>query len=330
MRKLIIVACVIFAATFIKVPVGHADRLLSVAVAQLAPDFSPVLEKRVKANIAKLSEYAHVIKALKNPDMIVFPEVFIDGPDGVNEGKLAEPIPSGPIAQQMIKLAKELKVWLIPGTIMEKGSDGKDYNTCIVISPEGKVVAKYRKIFPARPLEPSEPGDRFVVFDIPGKGKIGLMICYDAMYPEVARTLAWMGAELIIKPTFQDDSEGGLAARLPVDQTRAMEDQVWVVDANAAAPMGNGHSCVIDPEGRVIERLGDAESFTAAVIDLGQAKRVREYGSFAGGFTFLKYWAYLNKNMKTFPPYAKGVANGPLFKTLSPDYVGNPSQVKPY
>lgn len=330
MRRVLVAICVVAVAAIINVKVSYADKLLSVAIVQVSPNFNPVLSKRIKTNIATVEGYAHVVKALKNPDMIVFPEVFIQGPDGVNEAKLAEPIPSGPIAQAMIKLAKQLKVWLIPGTIMEKGRDGKDYNTCIVISPEGKIVAKYRKLFPARPIEPSTPGSKFVVFNIPGKGKIGLMICYDAMFPEVARTLAWLGAQVIIKPTLQDDSEGGLRARIPIDQTRAMEDQCWIVDCNAAAPMGNGHSCIIDPEGRVIEKLGTSEAFTTAVIDLSQTRRVREYGSFAGGFTFLRYWAYENKNLKTFPPYSKGIANGPVFKTLSPGYVGNPSQIKPY
>jgi formamidase len=309
---------------------AHAERLLAISLAQLDSNFDPDIAKRVQANIGKLTVYAHVIKALKNPDMIVFPEVFIPGPDGQNQVKLSEPIPAGPTTQAMIKLAKELKVWLIPGTLMEKGDDGKFYNTCIVISPEGKIAAKYRKMFPARPVEPSEPGSEFVVFDIPGKGRIGLMICYDAMMPEVARTLTWMGAEVIIKPTFQDDSEGEERCRTPVGQTRAMENQIWIVDVNAAAPLANGFSAVIDPEGRVIEKLGNVESFTSVVIDLDVAKRVREKGSFAGGFTFVKNWAYLNKKVRNFPPYTQGIENGPLFKTLSPGYVDNPSQIHPY
>jgi len=331
MKKYICIVCVVLAFTVtVSVKSVHAERLLAVSLAQLDCNFDPDLAKRVKTNIEKVSLYAHVLKALKNPDMIVFPEVFIHGPDGQNQEKLSEPIPSGPTTQEMIKLARELKVWLIPGTLMEKGDDGKFYNTCIVISPEGQVVAKYRKMYPARPVEPSEPGGDFVVFDMPGKGRIGLMICYDAMIPEMARTLTWMGAEVIMKPTFQDDSEGGERCRTPIDQTRAMENQVWIVDVNAAAPLANGFSQVIDPEGRVVEKLGNAESFTSVVLDLDQVKRVREKGSFAGGFTFIKNWAYLNKRIKNFPPYVQGIENGPLFKTLSPGYVDNPSQICPY
>jgi len=330
--KKFICSLVIFLAVIIGVSVTnvHAERLLAVAMAQLDCNFDPDLAKRVATNLGKITAYAHVIKALKNPDLIVFPEVCIQGPcDPVEYAKVAEAVPAGPTTQALMKLAKDLKVWLIPGTLLERADNGKLHNTLIVISPEGKIVAKYRKLFPARPIEASEPGNQFVVFDIPGKGRIGVMICYDAMYPEVARTLTWMGAEVIIKPTYQDDSEGGERCRIPIVQTRAQENQLWVVDCNAAAPMANGLSSIIDPEGRVVEKLGNAESFTTAVLDLDMVTRVREKGSFAGGFTFLKYWAYLSK-VKNFPPYEQGIENGPLFKALSPGWVDNPSQIKPY
>jgi formamidase len=280
--------------------------------------------------VEKVTLWASVIKGLKNPDLIVFPEVIIQGPDGANEDKLAEPIPSGPITQAMMKLARDLKVWLIPGTLMEKGDDGKSYNTLIVISPEGKLVAKYRKMYPARPVEPSEPGSEFVVFDIPGKGRIGLMICFDNMMPEVPRTLTWMGAEVIIKPTFADASEGGDTARTPMDITRAIEDQIYMVDVNAAAPWGNGLSSVVDPNGVVMVQLGNTEGFATVVLDLDLTKRVRDKGSWAGGYTFIKNWADLNKKVRNYPPYVQGIENGALYKTLSPGHCDNPSQVKPY
>jgi predicted amidohydrolase len=309
---------------------SYAESLLSVGIAQLDSNFDPDLQKRVQTNLGKLSVYAGIIKGLRNVDLLVFPEVFIHGPDSINFEKLAEPIPSGPTTQALMKLAKDLKIWLIPGTLMEKGEDGKLYNTAIVISPEGKFVAKYRKMFPARPVEtPDEPGSNFVVFDIPGKGRIGVIICYDATFPEVTRTLVWMGAEVIIKPTFQDDSEGGEAWRTPINITRALENQAYVVDCNVSAPMGNGFSAIIDPEGRVVEKLGNVESYTSAVIDFDLVRRVREYGSFAGGFTILKHWAYLRK-VKEYPPYVKGIEKGEVFKTLTPSFPNDPSQIKLY
>ena len=154
--KKFICGLVIFLAVIIGVSVTnvHAERLLAVAMAQLDCNFDPDLAKRVATNLGKITAYAHVIKALKNPDLIVFPEVCIQGPcDPVEYAKVAEAVPAGPTTQALMKLAKDLKVWLIPGTLLERADNGKLHNKLIVISPEGKIVAKYRKLFPARPIE---------------------------------------------------------------------------------------------------------------------------------------------------------------------------------
>src|SRR5262245_17039987 len=304
-------------------------RYLSVAIAQLDCNLDADIKKRLATNLGKLTSYTQLIKSLRHADLIVFPEVFIQGPDGAHLHEMAEPIPGGPITQALIKLAREQKVWLMPGTLFEKGADGKIYNTVIVISPEGEIVAKYRKLFPARPPEPSAMGDEFVVFDIPGKGRMGILICADIWQPEVARTLVWMGAEVILKPTFQDDSEGGINNRIPMVITRAIENQAYVVDCNASAPLCNGRSAIVDPEGRIVEQLGTSESYTSAVLDLDKVHQVREHGSFAGGFTLLKFWAY-QRAFKHYPPYEKGIENGEVFKGLSKGYPADPSQFKPY
>jgi len=330
MKRFIVSACIVLAIILMMtVRDSKAERFLNVAIAQIVCNYDPDFSKRIQNNLEKVTRIGKTIKTLKNADLIVFPEVCIQGPEPpANFTKMAEPIPDGPTTQALMKLAKDLKVWLIPGTLFEKGDDGKVYNTLVVISPEGKFVTKYRKLFPIRPYEMTEPGSEFVVFDIPGKGRIGVVISIDSMYPEVTRTLTWMGAEVIIRPAYQGDLVGGDRARIPIAQTRAQENQVWFVDANAAAPC-NGLSSIIDPEGRIVEKLGDGESWVSSVLDLDMVTRVREKGSYAGGYTFLKKWAYLRK-VKDFPPYAQGIENGPVFKTLSPGYVENPSQIKPY
>ena len=304
-------------------------RFLCVAIAQLDCNLDADIKKRLATNLHKVTSYTELIVSLRHPDLIVFPEVFIQGPDGAHSREMAEPIPSGPITQALLKLANEQKVWLVPGTLFEKGADNKVYNTAIVISPEGEMVAKYRKLFPARPPEPSAMGDEFVVFDIPGKGRLGILICADIWQPEVARTLAWMGAEVILKPTFQDDCEGGVNNRIPMVITRAIENQAYVVDCNASAPLCNGHSAIVDPEGRIVEQLATTEAYTSAVLDLDKVHQVREHGSFAGGFTLLKFWAY-QRAFKHYPPYEKGIENGEVFKGLSKGYPADPSQFRPY
>lgn len=75
----------------------------------------------------------------------------------------------------------------MPGTVAERGADRRIYNTALAITPDGDLAAAYRKIFPWRPFEPFTPGGRFVVFDLPGVGRIGMAVCYDLWFPEVAR-----------------------------------------------------------------------------------------------------------------------------------------------
>ena len=81
-------------------------------------------------------------------------------------------------------------------------ADGNVYNTALAFDPEGELVATYRKIMPWMPYENTTPGDSLTVFEIPGVGKVGLIICFDAWVPEITRNLAWMGAELILQPTY--------------------------------------------------------------------------------------------------------------------------------
>ena len=131
----------------------------------------------------------------------------------------------------------------------ERGEDGGLYNTAVVIQPDGELAASYRKIFPWRPFEPFKPGDRFVVFDLPGAGRIGLGICYDIWYPEVARQLAWLGAEVILFPA--QTSTCDRAQELVLARAAAIANQTFVVSVNAAAPVGTGQSIVVDPEGLV-------------------------------------------------------------------------------
>src|SRR5918993_297318 len=98
----------------------------------------------------------------------------------------AEPL-GGPRVKELKELAADLGIWLVPGSVCERGPEGQLFNTQLVLSPEGELAGYYRKIFPWRPFEPYDPGDRFTTVDLPGIGRVGLNICYDAWCPEVSR-----------------------------------------------------------------------------------------------------------------------------------------------
>jgi predicted amidohydrolase len=214
--------------------------------------------------------------------LLAFPELHLCGVTGSRAERdeqlqaSAEPLP-GPRSQQLAALAGDLGVWLAPGSVCERGPDGELFNTALVFSPEGELVASYRKIFPWRPYEPYDPGDRFVVFDMPDVGRVGFSICYDAWFPEVGRHLAWMGAELILNPvqTTTPDRE----QELVLARANAIVNQVFVVSVNTAAPIGMGQSLVVDPEGHVLAEAGAESTVLAMTMDLGQVARVREHGT---------------------------------------------------
>lgn len=215
--------------------------------------------------------------------MAVFPELHLYGVTGPSAAaadllrEAAEPL-TGRRAGELAQLAGDLGIWLLPGTVPERGPGGELYNTALAFSPEGRLVASYRKVFPWRPAEPYDPGDRFVVFDVPGTGRIGLAICYDAWFPEVARHLAWMGAEVVVNPvmtTTPDREQEVVLAR-----ANAIANQVFVVSVNTAGPVGTGHSLVVDPEGRVrAEAPSTAPAVLTDVLDLDHVTRVREHGT---------------------------------------------------
>ncbi|MCU1642544.1 MAG: Aliphatic amidase amiE [Nocardia sp.] len=200
---------------------------------------------------------------------------LLDAPEGWTQHS-AQPIP-GKLTDMLGDLARETGLWLVPGSIHEQAADGLVYNTALAIAPSGEIAARYRKVFPWQPWETTEPGDSFVVFDIPDIGRIGLAICYDGSFPETARQLAWMGAEVIIQPTLTPTRDREM--ELVCSRANAWTNQVYIVNINASDPVGVGLSAIVDPEGIIRQQAGPGEEILIDVLDLDTVTRVREYGS---------------------------------------------------
>jgi predicted amidohydrolase len=228
-------------------------------------------------------EAAGALERHPGAKLLVFPELHLFGdgsPDRHRTEALraaAEPL-TGPRMEALADLACRLGVWLVPGSLCETGPRGELFNTQVVLSPTGELAGSYRKIFPWRPHEPYDPGDRFVVVDLGGAGRVGLNICYDAWFPEAARQLAWMGADVIlnvVKTTTPDR-----ALELVLARANAIVNQVFVVSVNCGGPVGEGRSIIVDPEGTVIAEAPDADPILlAADLDLGAVDRVRAVGT---------------------------------------------------
>ncbi len=288
------------------------SRPIGILAAQVAPiPYDP------DATYRKFEREVRVIaNAMPTMDMYVFPELYLHGVGSWGDDwptdydrRVATTVP-GPLTDRLCTLAREVGRWLVPGSIFERAEKGV-HNTAIAISPTGEIVARYRKLFPWRPLELSVPGEEFTVFDIPGTGRFGLMICYDGWYPEVARTLAWMGAEVILQPTLTKTVDR--EQELVMTRANAIVNQVYVVNPNYGALFGTGRSVIVDPEGVVLASGGGGEELLTQVIDLDRVRHVREHGT-AG---LSPVWKQLRDvPPPTFPVYRDGFATGEVMRGL--------------
>jgi formamidase len=256
------------------------SRVLTVLGAQVRPvAFDP------EATFAKFEgEVLLARTAFRQADLILFPELYLTGDDpftaGAHDGfmdRVAEPVP-GPLTERIGRVAARARRWLCTGSIFERGRGGHIYNTALVFDPKGALVTTYRKLFPWRPFETTDPGDRPPpVFDIPRVGRLGVMICYDGWFPEVARGLALQGAELILHPTLTTTPDRD--QELVMARANAIANQCYVLNVNAVPSVGGGRSIGVDPEGRILFELGQAEEFVLETVDLERAAHVREHGT---------------------------------------------------
>ncbi len=265
----------------------------------------------VRANLESMKRYIKFCTAAYPfAEMLVFSEFALYGAPYPAWKKDAESIP-GPLTEELCSIAKKYKRWLVPGTIYEREGDAI-YNTAVVISPEGELVTTYRKLFPWQPLEETTPGQDFCVFDVPAVGRFGLCICYDMWFPEVCRTLAWMGAEVILHPTMTTSADR--EQELVLARANAIFNQCYFIDVNGVGWGGVGQSRFVDPHGRVLQSAGNETVMMVEILDLENVKTAREFGT-ANVSQHLKQ---LKAFPHTFPPYEKGIANGEGFKDLGP------------
>jgi len=203
-------------------------------------------------------------------DMIVLSELCTFGP----EKKYAEPLPSQ-TERKYAQIAEELDVWLIPGSLYEQAGD-ETFNTTSVINNQGEIIARYRKIYPFLPYEKGvSAGNEFIVFDVP-QGRIGVAICYDLWFPEVARELASRGAEVLIYPTLTGTIDRSI--EITMAKATAAFNQCYVVAVNGLGDYGLGQSVMAAPDGETIYQAGNTREIIPIEIDFEVVRRGREQG----------------------------------------------------
>jgi len=222
--------------------------------------------------------------------MILLPENFAYfGPDDGRRAVAERFGNGGPIETELVQWSKATKSFIVAGG-MPEASDHPErpYNTCAVFGPDGRLLARYRKIHlfdvdladgtTLRESSKTTPGEDPIVVEIQGF-KVGLSICYDLRFPELYRRLVVSGAELLVVPS-AFTLHTGKDHWAVLLRARAIESQCWVV---AAAQWGRhpggrttyGHSMIVDPWGTVAAEASDRAGVITGDVDREYLNRVR-------------------------------------------------------
>ncbi|MBS1699397.1 MAG: carbon-nitrogen hydrolase family protein [Actinobacteria bacterium] len=248
--------------------------IVTVAVCQ----FAPVADRA--ANRGRIADLVARVAA-RGARLIVLPEYasyFVDPFDETLAAN-AEPL-EGAFTARLRELAAEHGAVIVAG-LVERADAGRIRNAVVAVDATG-ILAVYRKqhLYDAfgqtesRWIEPGTLGDA-ATFAVDGL-TVGLMTCYDLRFPEVARTLVDAGADVLVVPA--EWVRGPLKEQhwTTLLTARAIESTAYVVAADHPAPVGVGHSAVVDPQGVTIAGVGTGEGIALAELDPDAVSRVRE------------------------------------------------------
>jgi N-carbamoylputrescine amidase len=210
----------------------------------------------------------------RGADMVVLPECALGGYMTGGAGVSVD----GPEVARLAAIAGDT---VVCAGFTEAGPDGSAYSSAVCVSGDG-VLGHHRKVH----LPPSErgtfaAGSEFAAFDTP-VGRVGMLICYDKVFPEAARTLALDGAEIVASMSAWPVCRFEPAKRIGddrqtrqfnlLDQARAMENQVVWVSSNVAGRAGTlrfmGQAKVVAPDGEVLARTGGRAGIAVATVDV--------------------------------------------------------------
>ncbi|XP_046851937.1 omega-amidase NIT2-like [Xenia sp. Carnegie-2017] len=256
-----------------------AGRVFKIALIQLAVGTNKT------NNVTHAKELIRAA-AKEGASIVSLPECF-NSPYGTQYfAKYAEPIP-GESTNALLELARELQVFIVGGSIPEKDGD-KYFNTCTVFSPSGEMVAKHRKVhlfdidipgkITFRESEVLHCGNSLTTFET-SFCKVGIGICYDIRFSEMAQLYAKLGCKLILYPGAFNMTTGPEHWELLI-RSRALNNQIYCAAISPARDdkasyVAWGHTSIADPWGKVIAKCEHHEDIVFANIDLQYLEDVR-------------------------------------------------------
>ncbi len=227
-----------------------------------------------------------IARALENitraaeADLVILPEIWNLGFMSFDRYEPEAEDRQGPTLTALRQAAREAQIYLHTGSFVEK-EGGSYYNSSYLLSPDGDILANYRKIHlfghNSRETQILAPGSEVVVADTP-LGKLGMATCYDLRFPELFRRMAEQGAALFLVCSAWPYPR--LEHWIILNRARALENQCFLVSANSVGPnLGAtfvGHSMMVNPWGVILTSGGDEDVILKSEIDLTEVNRTRE------------------------------------------------------
>jgi len=236
-----------------------------------------------ESNLKKITDF--ISKASKNmAKLVAFPEFMMFYTDSSQTPKelasLAETI-KGNFVTTIAKTAKKNHIEVI-GSFYEKSSrKDRVYDTSFVIDKSGKVISTYRKIhlYDALGFKESDKMISGSKITLPVKtsiGKVGMMICYDLRFPEMSRSLAASGSEILVAPSAWVKGDMKEEHWITINKTRAIENGCYVIAPDQVGNIYCGRSLVVDPYGKILLDMKKRQGISYIEIDLQKIQQVRK------------------------------------------------------
>jgi len=263
-------------------------RPFTAAAVQTAPAPGPLTPASVKANLTTCADLVERCVEATGAELVVLPESattgYTPGVDPATLWDLMSEVP-GPVTEPLQAAAAHLKIHLVAGTYERGPGRGTVHNTAVLIGPTGAVLGSYRKthVFYLEDRGAGgwvTRGDQAVVVDTE-LARIGLLICYDGDFPELARAEAVLGAEVLCRPSALLRSADIWEL---TNRARAYDNHVFVVGANATGsdPAGTlyfGNSMIVTPVAEVVARAASHQGWCSARLDPATAMATVTPGS---------------------------------------------------
>ncbi|NMM64971.1 carbon-nitrogen hydrolase family protein [Clostridium sp. P21] len=247
-----------------------------------------MVEKTSKQDNIEKARNMIISTAEQGAEIVVLPEMFNCPYNNKHFREYGEGSLKDETLSMLSQISKEKNIYLIGGSIPEL-HEGKVYNSSFIFNNEGKLIGKHRKMhlfdidiknkIKFKESEVLTPGDKVTIIDTKW-GKMGVAICYDIRFPELTRIMALEGAKIVFIPAAFNMTTGPVHWDLSF-RARALDNQIYMVGVSPArnvnySYVAYGNSLVVDPWGKIINKLDEKEGILVQSINLDYIDEVRE------------------------------------------------------